>query len=189
MDWSTIPPVLLGATIPTIVASVVMLVIKSDINKSLELLKGDVERQNVRFTKWHEKRIAALEAIYNAFRAYLDFLRQTLYVEDGNKSMDAMHEFRETLDQQLLYLDDSMANKVSQYQGELLMFWNAAMHSLATEGETARGKIRKQLDYDIPGYLLKLQQDINQFLDPDFKSGDETYRALILKFLASKSAG
>src|SRR5271167_216825 len=122
MHWSTVLSALLGSTIPAVIGSVVMLHLKQRIDQSLEYLKRDFQQHLTKFTKWHEKRIVALEAIYQAFCKYLDFLRRRLYVKDGNESLDPMHDFRKTLEQQMLYLDDSMAQKISQYQGELLLF-------------------------------------------------------------------
>jgi len=69
-----------------------------------------------------------------------------------------MHEFHKTIERHMLYLDNSMAQKISQYKGELLLFWNTSLKNLSSEGERARGKIRQQLDFEIPGYLLLLQE-------------------------------
>jgi hypothetical protein len=76
----------------------------------------------------------------------------------------------------MVYLDDALAKKVTQYQGELLLFWNSAITSLQTHGEAAREKIRQQLNYEIPAYLPRLQADINQFLDPNYKNNEESPR-------------
>jgi hypothetical protein len=102
-------------------------------------------------------------------------------------NLDPMHEFREIIDRQMLYLDDAMEKKISQYQGDLLVFWNSAQHKLSTEGESARESIRRQLDFEIPAYLPRLQEDINQFLDPNFKGDDKTYRRLITQWLSNQT--
>ena len=54
-------------------------------------------------------------------------------------NLDPMYDFRNTIERQMLYLDDSMARKVSQYQGELLLFWNTAIGDLSS-GTSAREK-------------------------------------------------
>jgi hypothetical protein len=84
-------------------------------------------------------------------------------------------------------MDDSMAQKISQYQGELLLFWNTAMTHLSTEGESARERIQQQLDFEIPAYLPRLQEDINRFLDPNLKGDDKTYRRLISEWLSNQT--
>jgi hypothetical protein len=187
MHWTTVLSALLGSTIPAVVGSVVMLQLKKRIDETLEYLKRDFQEHLTKFIRWHEKRVAALEVIYQAFCKYLDFLRRTLYVKDGNKCLDPMHDFRNTLEQQVLYLDDSMAQKISQYQGELLLFWSSALRSLSAEGESARENIRRQLDFEIPAYLPRLQEDINEFLDPSYKSHDKNYRRTILGFLSKQT--
>jgi hypothetical protein len=102
-------------------------------------------------------------------------------------NLDHMHKFHEIIDRQMLYLDDTMAQKISQYRGELLAFWSSAQHKLMTEGESARESIRGQLDFEIPAYLPRLQEDINQFLDPNFKGDDKTYRRLIVQWLSNRT--
>jgi hypothetical protein len=188
MHWSTIISAILVSMIPAVVGSVVMLQLKRRIDEALEYVKRDFQEHLTKFTKWHEKRVYALEEIYQAFCKYLDFLRRTLYIKDGNNCLDPMHDFRNTLEQQMLYLDDSMAQKISQYQGELLLFWNAALKSLSAEGESARENIRHQLDFEIPAYLLRLQEDINQFLDPNYKGHDKNYRRTILGVLSKQTS-
>ena len=186
MHWSTVLSALLGSTIPAVVGSVVMLRLKKRIDESLEYLKRDFQEHLTKFTKWHEKRVTALETIYQAFCKYLDFLRCTLYIKDGNRCLDPMHDFSNTLEQQMLYLDDSMAQKISQYQGELMLFWNSSLRSLSAEGESARENIRRQLDFEIPAYLPRIQGDINEFLDPNYKSHDKSYRRTVLEFLTTQ---
>jgi hypothetical protein len=64
-----------------------MLKLKKRIDEALEYLKRDFQEHLTKFTKWHEKRVVALEEIYQAFCKYLDFLRRALYVKDGNKCL------------------------------------------------------------------------------------------------------
>jgi len=185
--WSALIGAAIGAT-PGFISSLVMFHLTRKSNQSLERVKTRLQQDVIQFTKWHEKRIEALIAIYNAFCDYLSFLRRVLYIKRTEGiNMDPMHEFREMIDRQMLYLDDAMAQKVSQYQGELLVFWNAAEHRLATEGESARESIQRQLDFEIPAYLPRLQEDINEFLDPNFKGDDKTYRRLIAQWLSNQT--
>jgi len=185
--WSA----LIGATIgamPGFLASLVMLHLTKKANQSLERIKTDLQRDVVQFTKWHEKRIEALETIYMAFCDYLDFLRRALYFErDEGMSMDPMHDFHHQIERQMLYLDDAMAQKISEYQGQLLAFWNDAMTKLSTEGERAREGIQRQLDFEIPAYLPRLQQEINRFLDPNFKRDTGNYRRRVAEWLSSQA--
>ncbi|MFL5243151.1 MAG: deaminase [Gemmataceae bacterium] len=115
-----------------------------------------------RFSKWHEKRLDALDMIYNAFCDYLDFLRVALYVKHTRMNMDPMHTFHNIIERQIVYLADETVEKVQRYQGELLSFWNWAQESLDKEGEAARPKIQERLDTEIPAYLPRLRQDINE---------------------------
>ena len=184
VDWASIIASWGGQTALTMVGSIIMLNLKRRVDKSIENIKSDLQQNVVKFTKWHEKRILALEEIYIAFQAYLDFLRLKLYF-DCDVSLDPMHDFRKSLDKQKLYLDDSMERKISQYEGELLMFWSASIQSLAIEGESAREEIRHELDYKIPSYLVKLREDINSYLDPNHEFGKESFRLFIADAMAS----
>src|ERR1700732_4320209 len=121
--WSALTGAAIGA-IPGLISSLVMLHLTRKSNQSLERVKTDLQQDVIQFTKWHEKRIEALIAIYNAFCDYLKFLRRVFYVKRTEGiNLDPMHEFREMVERQMLYLDDAMAQKISQYQGELLVFW------------------------------------------------------------------
>ena len=106
-----------------------------------------------------------MSAIYNAFCDYLGFLRAALYVEHSGMNLDPMHTFRNVIERQLVYLDEEIAQKVQRYQGELLLFWNWAQESLGNKGEAARQKIQERLDTEIPAYLPRLRQDINEVVD------------------------
>jgi hypothetical protein len=181
MNTDALLSALLGG-LPACITSLVTFHMMRKSNQSLEKTKTKFQQDLLQFTKWHEKRIEALISIYEAFCDYLDFLRRALYVRHAGMNMDPMHEFRNKIERQMLYLDDAMAQKISQYQGELLVFWNTAMTSLSTEGESARGKIQQQLDFEIPAYLPRLQEDINRCLDPNFTSDDKTYRRLIAEW-------
>jgi len=180
--WSAV----IGTT-PGFIGSLVMFYLTRKSNKSLEKVKTDLQRDVIQFTKWHEKRVEALITIYTAFCDYLVFLRQALYFERSEgMSLDPMHAFGNTIERQMLYLDDSMARKISQYQGELLSFRNTAITDLSS-GESARERIQHQLDFEIPAYLPRLQEDINRFLDPNSKGDDKTYRRLIAEWLSSQT--
>jgi pyrimidine deaminase RibD-like protein len=123
------------------------------------------ELREQEFSKWHEKRLDALGAIYNAFCDYLGFLRAALYVKHSGMNLDPMHTFWDVIERQMVYLDEEIAQKVQRYQGELLLFWNWAQESLGKEGEAARQKIQERLDTEIPAYLPRLRQDINEVVD------------------------
>jgi len=147
------------------------------INKSMERHKKELEQNIIKFSKWHDKRLESLLQIYNSFCDYLDFMRRTLYVKNDGDCLDAMHAFHRAIEQQIVHLDDSMAEKVQNYQGELLVFWNWSVRSLSERGEEARQDIRHRLDYEIPAYLPRLRKDINEVLDPNYKSNGSKERA------------
>jgi hypothetical protein len=106
-----------------------------------------------------------LSAIYNAFCDYLGFLRAALYVKHSGMNLNPMHTFRNLIERQMVYLDEEIAQKVQRYQGELLLFWNWAQETLGKVGEAARQKIQERLDTEIPAYLPRLRQDINEVVD------------------------
>jgi hypothetical protein len=72
--WSAI-----AGAIPGILASAVSIYLTFAVNRFLENFKSNLERDIVKFSKWHEKRVEASVAIYIAFQKYLDFLRRALY--------------------------------------------------------------------------------------------------------------
>jgi hypothetical protein len=54
--WSA----MLGAAIPSIMTAVVSVYLTWGLNKSLERIKSDLQRDVFRFSKWHEKRVEAV---------------------------------------------------------------------------------------------------------------------------------
>jgi|GEM_PF-2984918 len=178
MDWNAFWSAVLGSAVPGSAISMLMLYLTHRNNKAMERHKTELQQSIVKFTKWHDKRLEALLVIYNAFCDYLDFLRRSLYIEHKEgRCMDPMHDFHRTIERQTVYLDDVMAEKVHQYQGELLIFWNWSHTVLHEEGEAGREKVRHRLDYEIPGYLPKLRKDINEFLDPNYQASQNDKRA------------
>jgi hypothetical protein len=183
LDTTALWAALIGAAIgasPGFILSLVTFPLTKKSNRSLEQLKTNLQQEVIQFTKWHEERIESPVTIYQTFCDYLEFLRDTLYLH--NKDLSRMHDFDRIMNQQMLYLDDTMAQKISQYRGELLLFFNTSMRNLTLEGEGARERIREQLDFEIPAYLTRLQEDINKFLDPNFKQDDKTFRQLIVEW-------
>jgi hypothetical protein len=170
MDWVAFWSAVLGSAVPGSAISLLMLYLTHRNNREMERHKTELQQTFVKFTKLHDKRLEALITIYNGFCDVLDFLRRNLYAETTGVRMDPMHDFFRTIERQIVYLDDSMAEKVHRYQGELLQFWNWAIIVTSEEGEEARTKVRYKLDHEIPAYLPRLRQDINQFLDPNYKN-------------------
>jgi hypothetical protein len=144
IDWTAFWSGLLGTTLPGLFVSLLVLRVTRNFNQSLERLKSDLQRDVVKFSKWQERRVEASVAIYIAFRKYLDFLRLALYWEHKRLDVTPMHAFHDAVDDNLVYLDDSLAEKVLQYQGELLAFWNDSVGRIGTD------PVRKKLDYEIP---------------------------------------
>jgi hypothetical protein len=181
ISWEAFWSGLLGTTIPGLIVTLLVLRITGGFNRSLERLKGEIQRDSVRFSKWHEKRVDACVAIYVAFSDFLNFLRTELYVDDARPvSLDPLHNFSRALQKQMIFLDDGLAEKVLQYQGELLAFRNEVVSRRQAGSEFAQTK----LDYEIPAYLPRLRRDINLALDPTYDpNGSETKS--LLRFLES----
>jgi hypothetical protein len=167
MDWNTFWSALLGSALPSSAVSLLMLYLTHRNNKAMEDHRKEIQQDVIRFTKWHEERLKALLAIYNAFCDYLAFLRGVFYRSRREPTcMDPMHAFNDAIQRQVVYLDDGMAAKVRGYQGELLQFWNWAISS----GGDDEDERRRRLDYEIPEYLRRLRVDINGFLDPNYQN-------------------
>jgi len=137
---------------------------KTELARSL----AQLQHTNAQATLWHERRVSALVEIYDAFRLYLDFLRRALYVPRSRVSLDPYHDFRRTLDKNLLYLDDDLQSFVTQLQGELLLFWNWAHGQVRKEGITDDA-VQQKLDYEVPLVLERLRQRVNLYADPRYK--------------------
>jgi hypothetical protein len=162
MDWTAFWSAMVGA-IPATLISMFSLLVQTRSAQALELVKTQLQQDVFKFSKWHERRVDALLKIFEAFVDYLDFMRRKLYFENNKESLDPMHEFNDTVERQLVYLDDTMAEKVLRYRGELLIFWNSSILNVASE------EVRHRLDYEIPVMLRKLREDINRFADPNFQ--------------------
>lgn len=121
---------------------------------------------------WHQKRIEALVAIYEAFRAYLDFLRRALYIPETGLSLDPMWDLRKTVEKNMVYLNEALLRDIQRFSGELLEFWNWAYDQARPGGIDDADLVQKRLDYEIPGYLEKLRQVINSYADPHFRIED-----------------
>lgn len=181
ISWEAFWSGLLGTTIPGLIVTLLVLRATSGFNRSLERFKGEIQRDSVRFSKWHEKRVDACVAIYVAFSDFLDFLRTELYVDDAPPvSLDPLHNFSRELQKQMIFLDDGLAEKVLQYQGELLAFRNEVVSRRQAGTEFTQTK----LNYEIPAYLPRLRRDINLALDPTYDSNGSETKALV-RFLES----
>ncbi|HYH67703.1 MAG TPA: hypothetical protein VD866_23605 [Urbifossiella sp.] len=166
MNWDAFWASLVGTSLPGLGVAGLLLFLSAKINRSMERHKKELEQNLVKFSKLHDKRLEAAVVIYHAFCDYLDFLRRQLYSGGLRESMDGMWQFDRTLERQIIYLDQTTANTVSKFQGELLEFWNWAMKSLSVRGESARAEIQQRLDTEIPLYLPKLRVVINSVIDP-----------------------
>jgi hypothetical protein len=177
--WSA----LLG-TIPSIMAAAVSVYLTLRVNKSLERLKSDLQRDVFKFSKWHEKRVDAVIAIYQAFETYLGFLRAQLYWEGEKGPIDQIHDFPRAIQRQVMFLDDELAEQVLLFQAELQGFWNdvVANHKVASK------EVRNRLDYEIPAYLPRLRRAINQSMDPHYTAPKNNKKLSILRFLESGKA-
>jgi hypothetical protein len=174
IDWTAFWSGLLGTTIPGLLVSLLVLRVTRTLNQSLEKFKSDLQRDVVKFSRWHEKRVEASVAIYSAFREYLDFLRLAFYWEH-KKGMDLtpMHTFRDAIEENIVYLDDTLAEKVLQYQGELLVFWNESIRQIGSDA------VRNRLDFEIPAYLRRLRADINESMDPTYQRSKGAFAPIL----------
>jgi hypothetical protein len=139
-------------------------------------MKGDLQRDIFKSSKWHERRIDAVVAIYEAFEVHLDFLRLHLYWKDEKGPIDQIHDFPKAIRTNVMFLDDDLAEEILQYQGQLASFWNDTV----ANDEVASDNTREKLDYELPAILPKLRRAINKSMDPQF--GKPNPKHSILKF-------
>jgi len=172
MNWSIFLSGLLGSSLPGLIVAVYF-------NRSLERLKGDLQRDIFKFSKWHERRIEAVIAIYDAFQFHLDFLRRRFYVKGENGPIDQIHDFPKLINKQIMFLDDTLAEEVLQYQTTLLAFWNDTI----ANGGVASPDTRYRLDYELPAILPKLRRAINKSMDPLFNRSKPTKLNSILHMM------
>ena len=179
IDWSALVSALIGTTIPGLAVSAFLLWLNNRSSKSIENHKKELTKQlaevqhllgkeSTKYRFWHEQRVTALVEIYGAFVSYLRFLRRRLYVAGASReSMDPYFEFRETLDKNLLFLDDDLNKFVIGLSGELLEFWNWAMRQKREPGIND-DEVQRRLDFEIPQVLERLRVRVNQYADPDY---------------------
>jgi hypothetical protein len=74
-----------------------------------------------------------------------------------------MWDFREALEKNMVYLNESLQCDVQKLSGELLEFWNWAHHQPRPGGFDDADGVQHRLDYEIPGYLDKLRQIISSY--------------------------
>jgi hypothetical protein len=170
MNWNAFWSGLLGTTIPATLVSILMLYLNHRTRRAIEKFKSESARELSDHKLWHDKRIASLVAIHEAFRRYLDWLRRSLYVRPL-KGLDVtpMHDFRDAIQEQLVYLNDDLRDTVLKYEYELLQFWNWTV-ALRSDPESWN-QVQKRLDYEIPHYLELLRQRINAYADPNYPKG------------------
>jgi hypothetical protein len=179
MNWNVFWSAILGTTIPALIGSLIMLYLTHRTDKALELhrnmlaerlsvLESELKRRAEMFSVWHQKRLNALVEIHEAFRVYLDFLRRALYIPGMRTSMDPMWDFRNTVERNLVFLDDALQKDVQNFSGELRLFWNWALQQQRVPGPLGEDPVQKRLDYEIPTYLEKLRQVINRYAEPNY---------------------
>ena len=163
INWQSFWSAVLGA-IPGLIVALLVLRVTTGFSRSLEKLKGELQQDVIRFTKWHEKRVEAFVAIYVAFTEFLDFLRKDLYFSPRSPmTLEPLHEFHRAITTQIVFLDDELAEKVLRYQGELHYFRNDVYAS----GKIGSEETKSKLDYEIPAYLPRLRRTISSRISPD----------------------
>lgn len=173
MNWNAFLAALLGTTIPAFLVSLLMLYLNHRTNRSIEQYKSASARDLSDHQIWHEKRIASLLAIHDSFRKYLNFLRKSLYVSPPTGlDVTPMHDFSNSIEEHLVYLNDDLRRTVVGYQGELLQFWNWTVTLRDDNDPECWKQVQNRLDYEIPGYLDKLRQFINSYADPGYSTDD-----------------
>ena len=159
----------LGTTIPASLGSALMLYLNFRTNRAIEKYKSEGAKELSDHKLWHEKRIASLLEIHEAFRQYLDWLRRFLYpFPHRGGDVTPLHDFFNSIQEHLVYLNDDLRQTVLKYQGELLVFWNWTMTISAKEDPEAWKEVQNRLDFEIPQYLEKLRRDINAYADPKY---------------------
>ena len=185
MDWNSFFTGLLGTILPMLIVSIIMWKLNQKTNKALEthrtelsrkltFLEKELGKRAEMFSVWHQKRVNALVEIYQAFREYLNFVRRQLYIPSHTESMDPYFKFRDTLDENLVYLNDELQQQIQQYSGELLLFWNWAVIQEREGNVSAEDEVQRRLDYEIPTYLEKLRKVINDYAEPENYSDEKT---------------
>jgi hypothetical protein len=185
MNWETFISSFIGTTIPAFIVSAVLLFLNYRTNRALEEYRKEISSQleeqknllNQRsemFSLWHQKRVIALLTIYDAFRKHLDFLRRHLYVfPHVGGDVSPIHDFPNTIQEQIVYLNDALQTKIRKYQMELLEFWNWAVEIGSKNEAESWTEVQYKLDYEIPNYLEILRKDINEFADPNLKNSSK----------------
>jgi hypothetical protein len=82
-----------------------------------------------------------------------------------------LHDFFNSIQEHLVYLNDDLRETVLKYQGELLQFWNSTVTLGSDKDPEVWKQVQKRLDFEIPQYLEKLRQDINAYADPKYPKG------------------
>ena len=169
MNWDAFWSGLLGTTIPAILLSVLMLYLNHRTNRSIEEYKSGRARELSDHKLWHEKRISSLISIHDAFRKYIAWLRNSLYVSQP-KGLDLtpLHDFVDSIQEQLVYLNDDLRQTILKHQRELLQFRNWSVSLSTDEDPEVWKQVQKRLDFEIPQYLERLRQDIDACADPKY---------------------
>ena len=170
MNWNSFWSSLIGTTIPALAVSIFMLYLTHRTNQALEHYRKGIEQDLSDHQLWHEKRVAALLAIYDEFVKYLDFLRRELYVKPS-KGFDVtpQHNFFNAIQINLVYFNDELRQKILKYQEEILDFWNWTAELRASKNTEDWKEVQRRLDYEMPRYLEKLRKDINEYSDPVYR--------------------
>lgn len=174
MSWLQFLSAALGSSVPALLVAIYF-------NRSLERLKVNLQQDVFKFSQWHQRRIEAAIAIYDAFDTHLDFLRKQLYREGVKDPIDEIHDFPKKLRKQIMFLDDELAETVLGFQAILFSFWNETV----ANGEIGSDETRYQLDYKLPAILPKLRRAINERMDPDFAKKNGLEANSILRLLES----
>lgn len=173
MNWDAFWAALWGTTIPAFLVSLLMLYLNHRTNRSIEQYKSVSARDLSDHQLWHEKRITSLLAIHESFRKYLDFLRRALYVgPPEGLDVTPMHDFFNSSEEHLVYLNDDLRRTVIQNQGELIEFWNWTFSLRGDDDPECWKQVQQRLDVEIPAYLEKLRQIINSYADPSYSTND-----------------
>ena len=181
MDWVAFWSGLLGTALPAAITAVVILLLTDRMNKRLEAyrselaerttkLESELGRSSGMFAIWHQRRVDALVDIYQAFSQYLTFIRKSLYIPTARVNLESMWDFRDVLDQNIVFLDDSLQREVRQTSADLLMFWNWALSKPRHVDEAHQQEVKDRLDFEVPEYLERLRCIINSHVDPHYIS-------------------
>lgn len=138
----------------------------SEITKKIENIKLENAKELSDHNLWHDKRIASLLAIHDALQKCTKWLRRELYCSPPqNMDITPLHDFFDSIQEQLVYLNDDLRRTILKYEEDILKFWNWTVTLRTEDNQNIWEEVQKRLYFEIPKYLENLRQDINKYAE------------------------